>query len=78
MAELAELLYVPMILFLTVVAPMWIVFHYLFKKGSGKRLAREERDLLDSLTHQAGAMRARIENLEAILDAESPEWRRKE
>ena len=78
MNELAEFLFVPLILFLTVVCPIWIVFHYLFKKGSGKQLAKEERELLDSLIEQAGVMRNRIENLEAILDAQAPEWRKRQ
>ena len=78
MYELAELLFIPLILFLVVVCPIWIVFHYLFKKGSGKQLAKEERELLDTLIEQAGVMRSRIENLEAILDAQTPEWRKRQ
>ncbi|MBL4795460.1 MAG: envelope stress response membrane protein PspB [Pseudomonadales bacterium] len=77
MAELLDYLYVPLILFLTVVSPCWIMFHYMFKRGAGKQLSKEERALLDALTTKADQMKHRVEVLESILDSETPNWRDK-
>ena len=38
-------------------------------------LSEEERLELETLAAQAGRMTERIETLEAILDAETPDWR---
>ena len=77
MVELLDSLFVPLILFLTVVAPIWIVFHYLFKKGTGRQLAKEERILLETLLTKANQMKQRVDVLESILDDETPNWRDK-
>ena len=65
------------ILFLTVVAPIWIVFHYISKIKESKGLSNEDARLLEELWEKASAMESRINTLETILDAEVPDWRKK-
>lgn len=70
-------LFVPAVVFLAVVAPIWIFMHYRSKQHAMGALSEEERQALEALTIQAGKMTERIETLEAILDAETPDWRRR-
>jgi phage shock protein B len=68
-------LFVPAVVFLAVVAPIWIFMHYRGKQQAQGALSEEERLELEALAGQANRMSERIETLEAILDAETPEWR---
>ncbi len=68
---------VPLILFLTIVAPIWLVLHYRSKKQISQGLTEEEYLQLSELSELADKMADRIKTLEAILDAESPDWRHK-
>ena len=67
--------FVPTVIFLTIVAPVWIFMHYRSKQRAQSSLSDDERLELETLTAQAERMLDRIETLEAILDAETPEWR---
>lgn len=67
--------FVPTILFLIFVAPLWIFMHYRSKQKSQSQLTEEERQTLEHLALRARTMAERIETLEAILDAETPSWR---
>lgn len=67
----------PIILFLIFVAPIWLVMHYRSKRQVGQGLTEEEYRQLNQLAQQAEKMSERIRTLEAILDDESPDWRRK-
>jgi len=69
-----ELLVIP-ILFLTVVAPIWLVLHYMAKFKSAKSLSQSDEESLSELWHQADKFESRIESLETILDEEVPGWR---
>ena len=73
-----EVLLVPAILFMVVVAPIWLVMHYRSKRRAQAALSGEERAELERLTDLADRMGERIETLEAILDAETPGWRRRD
>lgn len=68
---------VPMIIFMLIVAPTWLVLHYRSKKQVSQGLSSEEFNELSELADKAEKMADRIKTLEAILDAESPEWRNK-
>lgn len=65
------------ILFLVIVAPIWIILHYARSKRAHSILSREDRQELHSLEEKAEDMADRIETLESILDNETPTWRRK-
>ena len=67
----------PVILFMVIVAPLWIIMHYRSKKTKESGISQEEHIRLQELTKIADAMMDRIETLESILDQESPNWRKK-
>tara|TARA_X000001036_G_C20045933_1_gene548859 strand:+ start:88 stop:351 length:264 start_codon:yes stop_codon:yes gene_type:complete len=68
----------PVMLFLLIVAPIWIIVHYRQRGKEDDGLNTKERVELSELARAANKMAARIETLEAILDAETPDWRDKE
>ncbi len=68
----------PVMLFLLIVAPIWIIVHYRQRCKEVDGLNTKERVELSELARAANKMAARIETLEAILDAETPDWRDKE
>lgn len=70
--------FVPVVVFLVVVAPIWIVFYYKSKQKMVDGLTTKERAELDEMVDVANKMAARIEILESILDVESPGWREKQ
>ncbi|MDP6375383.1 MAG: envelope stress response membrane protein PspB [Pseudomonadales bacterium] len=69
--------FVPIVLFLCIVAPTWIFMHYRSKQRAQGALSEDERAELEALSIQAERMIDRIETLEAILDSETPEWRKR-
>ncbi|GAA0857729.1 envelope stress response membrane protein PspB [Aliiglaciecola litoralis] len=68
---------IPIILFMTIVAPIWLILHYRSKKQVSQGLSEEEYLSLQELSNKAEMMADRIQTLEAILDAETPDWRNK-
>ena len=74
---MADYILVPAILFLIFVAPLWVIMHYRSKGRSQGMLTADERAELERLASSAEDMRERIETLESILDAETPDWRRR-
>jgi len=68
-------IFVPVILFMVVVAPIWIVLHYRSASKTADGLSSGERGELEDMIEVANNMAERIENLESILDVESPDWR---
>ena len=68
---------VPTIIFMTIVAPIWLILHYRSKKQVSQGLTEDEYVALKELSNKAEQMADRIQTLEAILDAEAPEWRNK-
>ena len=67
----------PVIIFMIIVAPIWLVLHYRSKKQVSQGLSQEEYMQLSELSEVADTMADRIQTLEAILDAETPNWRSK-
>ncbi|NQW01102.1 MAG: envelope stress response membrane protein PspB [Rhodospirillales bacterium] len=81
--EFISFLNVPLIIFLSVVMPIWIWFHYMTKwklmkrAGAGDGETVVNRKELLRLRETAGALEARITALETILDAQAADWRDK-
>ena len=73
-----EILVLPAVLFMVVVAPIWLVMHYRSKRRAQAALSGEERAEMERLTDLADRMVERVETLEAILDAETPGWRKRD
>jgi phage shock protein B len=71
-----DFLYVPMILFLVIVAPVWIISHYVTRWRTAKTLSAEDEKMLAELWELAPKMESRINTLERILDADVPDWRK--
>jgi phage shock protein B len=69
--------FVPVVIFLTIVAPVWIFMHYRSKQRAQGALSDDERLELETLSAHAERMMDRIDTLEAILDAETPGWRKR-
>lgn len=65
------------ILFMTVVAPVWILLHYITRWKSTKTITNEDESLLGDLWESAERIESRLNNIERILDVEQPEWRKK-
>ncbi len=72
-----EIIVAPVIIFMIIVAPIWLVLHYRSKKQVSQGLSQEEYIQLSELSEVADTMADRIQTLEAILDAETPNWRTK-
>jgi len=63
------------ILFLTVVAPVWIICHYITQWRKSRRLSGDDEKTLGELWQTAQRMEGRIEALEKVLESEAPGWR---
>ncbi|MDE1149168.1 MAG: envelope stress response membrane protein PspB [Azospirillaceae bacterium] len=72
--DLDGLVAVP-IIFMVIVAPVWIIAHYVTKWRVAKTLSVDDERMLSDLWHSATEMDSRIQQLEKILDAEAPGWR---
>lgn len=77
MEEIVGMIIAPIIVFLVIVAPIWLILHYRSKKQLSQGLSEEEIRSLNDLAGQAEKMADRIQTLESILDSESPQWRSK-
>ncbi len=71
-----DFLFVLGILFLVVVAPIWIIMHYATRNSANKKLTSKDEIVLDELHDNARKLEDRIHTLERILDADAPEWRK--
>jgi phage shock protein B len=65
-----------LIVFLIFVAPIWIIAHYVTRWRTAKVLSAEDERMLAELWELAPKVESRINTLERILDAETPEWRK--
>lgn len=74
---IAGIIVAPIIIFLLIVAPIWLILHYRSKKQVSQGLSETEYAKLNDLARKADKMADRIKTLEAILDEESPNWRAK-
>ncbi len=68
-------LFVLGIIFLVIVAPIWIIAHYVTRWRAARRLSSDDEKALSELWQSARRMETRIDALEKILDAEAPGWR---
>ncbi len=66
----------PLILFMVIVAPVWIISHYVTRWRTAKVLTAEDEQMLAELWEVAPRLESRINTLERILDAEAPDWRK--
>lgn len=65
------------IVFLVVVVPTWMHYHYGRDRNRGPVAAPVDNDELIALREAAARLEDRIRTLERVLDAEAPGWRSK-
>ena len=65
-----------LVIFLTVLAPLIIVFHFITKWKQTREISREDEGMLEELWALSQALEDRIETLERILDDEPLSRRR--
>lgn len=73
--EFLKFMSVPTILFMVIVAPMWITMHYRSVNRSTRSLNLEDRESLEHMLETVDKLTDRIATLESILDADHPQWR---
>jgi phage shock protein B len=67
-----SMLEVPLILFLVIVAPIWIIAHYVTRWRMAKTLSPEDEKQFAELWRMAERMEGRIDSIERILESEGP------
>lgn len=70
-----QFMFVPTILFLVIVAPIWITMHYRSVHRSSRSLNEEDRQALEELLETVDRLTERIGVLETILDSDHNNWR---
>ena len=65
------MLELPLIVFLVVVAPIWIVAHYVTRWRMAKTLSPEDEKQFATLWKTVERMEERMVNIERILDTET-------
>ena len=73
--ELARYPHSLRIVFLTIVAPIWIFAHYFTAWRRSRGLSSADEKALAELWESTRRIEARLGNLERLLDAETPGWR---
>lgn len=66
---------VPLIIFMVIVAPIWLVLHYRSKRNTSGSLSYDDQQQIEALSRKADSLNKRVQTLEKILDSESPNWR---
>jgi phage shock protein B len=70
-----EFIFVPTILFMVIVAPMWLAMHYKSVNRSSRSLSAEDRENVEQILVTVDRLTERIQALESILDADHGDWR---
>jgi phage shock protein B len=68
-------IFVPLVVFLVIVAPLWLVLHYWSKNKEKKGLSPQDQDVIEEVSQTIEVLCERINNLEAILDDKHNGWR---
>jgi phage shock protein B len=75
--EIAGIIIAPIIVFVVIVLPIWIVLHYVYlaRRKTGTQFSSEDQDMMARMVGLLEKMDGRIGTLEKILDTEDPRWR---
>ncbi|RKF19820.1 envelope stress response membrane protein PspB [Alginatibacterium sediminis] len=71
----APFIMAPIIIFLVIVVPLWLVLHYRSKQKLNIGLSDNERHTLEQLRERARMLQERVETLESLLDEEMKQSR---
>ena len=75
MSSLATL---TIVLFLTIVAPLFIVLHFVTKWKQGREISGDDEQMLEDLYLLSQRLEERLDTLERILDDDTTDWRKKQ
>ena len=75
MPAFTQFLVVPAILFMVIVAPLWLIFHYVTVWKTQRHAGRVDQGTLNDMWGTAHKLETRVNALEKLLDAEVPGWR---
>ena len=67
--DVLGLMRAPLIIFMVIVAPVWLVLHYHSKRQISQGLSEDELALLRDLSQRADRFGQRLETLERLMDA---------
>lgn len=76
MMALPVFFFVPAVVFLVIVAPIWLLLHYWAQSRGNKGLSADDQRQLESALALAEQLEQRVRSLETILDDQQPDWRR--
>ena len=77
MTNALGILFVPAVLFMVIVAPLWLIFHYVTLWKTQRNAGRADLGGLNAMSDTARRLEDRVAALEKLLDAEAPGWRSK-
>lgn len=72
-----ELIFVPLIVFVGGVLPVWIIVHYVTIWKREKRERSQITGTQSELEAIADRMERRLDVIEQLLDTEEPDWRKR-
>ncbi len=73
--EFFKFMSIPTILFMVVVAPIWITMHYRSLSRSSRSLSDDDRETIEHMLVTVDKLTERIGTLESILEADHPDWK---
>ena len=74
---MSQFLFVPAVLFMVIVAPLWLIFHYVTVWKTQRNAGRADPHAVNAMSDTARRLEERVAALEKLLDAEAPGWRSK-
>lgn len=74
---MGEMITFLIIVFLTIVAPLFIVLHFVTKWKQTREISRDDEQMLEDLWMLSQRLEERLITLEKILDDEVPDVRKK-
>ena len=77
MTGIVAIIMAPIIVFLVIVAPIWLLLYYGTRRREANTLSADHQHILNDMTSMLERMEGRIGTLEKILDNEDPRWREK-
>ena len=77
MTNVLGILFVPAVLFIVIVAPLWLIFHYVTLWKTQRNAGRADQGALNAMSDTARRLEDRVTALEKLLDVEAPGWRSK-
>ena len=68
-------IFVPTVVFLVIVAPLWLILHYWSKSKEKRGLSEQDQSAVEDISESIETLSARITHLESILDEQHKGWR---